>query len=93
MREIKSKAPTPSVDVVASGSSSVRSWRACAMHLQPAFVVMAHWHGLVASQSNQIHDAVRDLSEQAARPPRKKNAMIWRRPKRAQCSMVTGTLS
>ena len=49
LREINSKAPTPTIDVmVASGSSSVRPWRACAMHSQPAFVVMAYWYGLVA---------------------------------------------
>ena len=51
-REMKSKAPTPSMDkMVASECCSVRACTACATHSHPAFVVSAQWNGAVAAST------------------------------------------
>ena len=54
-REMRSKAPTPSIDkMVASGCCSVRACTACATHSHPAFVVSAYWNGAVAASTASL---------------------------------------
>ena len=87
--------------MVASGSSSKRPWRTCAMHSQPTFVVMTHWlpsplpvptvGTLSLPPTSEQHPQRRcpalhrlvmsTLSIFAIEPPRRKSAMIWRRPR------------